>query len=72
MLKLNPYAKTARRHAILKHDPEVGHSAETETEFTAFVGRDVKVSFPSSQIKAKMLKSKKKPKKKGAAAKPKA
>lgn len=24
MLKLNPYAKTARRHAILKHDPEVG------------------------------------------------
>lgn len=23
MLKLNPYAKTARRHAILKHDPEV-------------------------------------------------
>lgn len=23
MLKLNPYAKTARRHAILKHNPEV-------------------------------------------------
>lgn len=23
MLKLNPYAKTARRHAILKHDPTV-------------------------------------------------
>lgn len=29
MLKLNPYAKTARRHAILKHNPEVGHSTET-------------------------------------------
>lgn len=23
MMKLNPYAKTARRHAILKHKPEV-------------------------------------------------
>ncbi|KAM7396786.1 hypothetical protein PAMP_019798 [Pampus punctatissimus] len=23
MLKLNPYAKTARRHAILKHDPAI-------------------------------------------------
>merc|ERR1712219_97944 len=45
MLKLNPYAKTARRHAILKHDPA---------------------------IKAKMLKPKKKPGKKGAPAKPKA
>ncbi|KAK9516629.1 hypothetical protein VZT92_024549 [Zoarces viviparus] len=43
MLKLNPYAKTARRHAILKHDP---------------------------LIKAKMLKPKKKPGKKGAPAKP--
>ncbi|XP_006810467.2 60S ribosomal protein L4-A-like, partial [Neolamprologus brichardi] len=45
MLKLNPYAKTARRHAILKHDPA---------------------------IKAKMLKPKKRPGKKGAPAKPKA
>ncbi|XP_075945879.1 large ribosomal subunit protein uL4A-like [Anarhichas minor] len=43
MLKLNPYAKTARRHAILKHDPK---------------------------IKAKMLKPKKKPGKKGAPKKP--
>ncbi|XP_054476342.1 60S ribosomal protein L4-like [Anoplopoma fimbria] len=25
MLKLNPYAKTARRHAILKHDPAMCH-----------------------------------------------
>ncbi|XP_061531927.1 large ribosomal subunit protein uL4A-like isoform X2 [Phycodurus eques] len=39
MFKLNPYAKTARRHAILKHDPK---------------------------IKAKMLKPKKNPGKKGA------
>ncbi|XP_061773121.1 large ribosomal subunit protein uL4-like [Nerophis ophidion] len=39
MFKLNPHAKTARRHAILKHDPK---------------------------IKAKMLKPKKKPGKKGA------
>ncbi|KAM6926327.1 large ribosomal subunit protein uL4-like [Lycodopsis pacificus] len=39
MLKLNPYAKTARRHAILEHDPS---------------------------IKAKMMKPKKKPGKKGA------
>lgn len=31
MLKLNPYAKTARRHAILKHDPEVGNPTEMET-----------------------------------------
>merc|ERR1712219_91172 len=45
MLKLNPYAKTARKNAILKHDPA---------------------------IKAKMLKPKKKPGKKGAPAKPKA
>ncbi|KAG7523239.1 60S ribosomal protein L4 [Solea senegalensis] len=45
MLKLNPYAKTARRLAILKHDPT---------------------------IKAKMLKPKKKPGKKGAPKKPKA
>ncbi|XP_069383887.1 large ribosomal subunit protein uL4A-like [Paralichthys olivaceus] len=45
MLKLNPYAKTARRHAILKHDPA---------------------------IKAKMLKPKKKPGRKGAPKKVKA
>jgi len=43
MLKLNPYAKTARRNAILQHNPA---------------------------IKAKMLKPKKKPGKKGAPAKP--
>lgn len=46
MLKLNPYAKTARRHAILKHDPEVGFSTETGNMFTVFLGCDVNV-FPS-------------------------
>lgn len=38
MLKLNPYAKTARRHAILKHNPEVGHLSEMGNMFTVFLG----------------------------------
>lgn len=47
MLKLNPYAKTARRHAILKHDPEVGHSTEMGNMLTVFLGQDCEcvVSF---------------------------
>lgn len=50
MLKLNPYAKTARRHAILKHDPEVGLSTEMRNMFTVFVGSDVNVfSFLTDQ-----------------------
>lgn len=29
MFKLNPYAKTVRRHAILKHDPTVSPTLRT-------------------------------------------
>lgn len=70
MLKLNPYAKTARRNAILKHNPEVraawtGHYASLALIATWKY-------FFSPQIKAKMLKPKKKPRKKVEAAKPKA
>uniref|UniRef100_A0A4W5LS24 Ribosomal protein L4 n=1 Tax=Hucho hucho TaxID=62062 RepID=A0A4W5LS24_9TELE len=53
MMKLNPYAKTARRQAILLHDPTVSRPPVS----------------PYTQIKAKMLKPKKKPAKKAAPSK---
>lgn len=46
MLKLNPYAKTARRHAILKHDPEVRtETAELEVNAVHYLLAETKNLF---------------------------
>lgn len=70
-MKLNPYAKSARRSAILAHNPDVSTfmTSKSDCLITSWA-----ISKPvnSVQIKAKMLKPKKKRvvKKKSKAKKP--
>lgn len=59
MMKLNPYAKTARRHAILKHKPEVcSLKLMYLIEQFAFSAEAKLTILSTLQIKAKMLKPK--------------